>query len=344
MKLNVGDKVKFLNEKGEGKVSGFLNDRTAVIETNDGFEIPVLIKELVISSGQSDSQNIDSNPQVKNVPEIKGNTKNILSDNIKIPEELDEQILLGFLIKEGGAGLFVYLLNNSSFNLYYLISENFGHKSLHFDHGELESGVKMRIKKFMPENIGEIVRFDVQIILFKSKIFEAQDPVHKTIFINPSEIFSGKLLTSNEYFDKKAAIFVITDLKDPDRFTSPSHTDLINIVVQKPEKIKEENIVQNTTPKTDGPDEVDLHIEAIMDNYSGLSNGEILEIQMARFKTSLETAIIHKDRRIVFIHGVGNGKLKYSIRKTLEEKYPDLKFQDASFREYGYGATMVIIP
>jgi dsDNA-specific endonuclease/ATPase MutS2 len=44
---------------------------------------------------------------------------------------------------------------------------------------------------------------------------------------------------------------------------------------------------------------------------------------------------------VVFIHGVGNGTLKLEIRRELEKKDKILTFQDASFKEYGYGATMV---
>ena len=36
-------------------------------------------------------------------------------------------------------------------------------------------------------------------------------------------------------------------------------------------------------------------------------------------------------------------EIRYELRKTLDTKYPDLKYQDASFAEYGYGATLVII-
>jgi dsDNA-specific endonuclease/ATPase MutS2 len=47
--------------------------------------------------------------------------------------------------------------------------------------------------------------------------------------------------------------------------------------------------------------------------------------------------------KIIFIHGVGQGRLKFEITKILNNKYPDMKYQDASFREYGYGAIMVIL-
>ena len=74
-----------------------------------------------------------------------------------------------------------------------------------------------------------------------------------------------------------------------------------------------------------------------------MSNGEIVETQLARFETSLETALRGNAQKIVFIHGVGNGKLKYELRKKLDKNYPDIRYQDASFKEYGYGATMVYL-
>ena len=96
-------------------------------------------------------------------------------------------------------------------------------------------------------------------------------------------------------------------------------------------------------PQDTAIEEVDLHIEELIDNPKSYSSGQILEIQMARFKVALEGGIKGKTRKMVFIHGVGNGKLKHELRKELEKNYPKLRYQDASFREYGYGATMVFI-
>lgn len=57
----------------------------------------------------------------------------------------------------------------------------------------------------------------------------------------------------------------------------------------------------------------------------------------------MEGAIRSNQNKIVFIHGVGNGRLKHELRKKLERKYSNFKYQDASFKEYGYGATMVYL-
>ena len=45
----------------------------------------------------------------------------------------------------------------------------------------------------------------------------------------------------------------------------------------------------------------------------------------------------------MFIHGVGNGTLKTELRKALGIEYKKLTYHDASFKEYGYGATLIII-
>ena len=48
-------------------------------------------------------------------------------------------------------------------------------------------------------------------------------------------------------------------------------------------------------------------------------------------------------QKIVFIHGKGDGVLRKAIEKDLKTRYKQHYFQDASFREYGFGATMVTI-
>lgn len=94
--------------------------------------------------------------------------------------------------------------------------------------------------------------------------------------------------------------------------------------------------------KTSDIEVVDLHAQQILEDTVGLSNGEIITAQLSRFRIALDLAIKSgKHGKIVFIHGVGSGKLKMEIQKILKSNYPKLASQDASFREYGYGAIML---
>ena len=51
----------------------------------------------------------------------------------------------------------------------------------------------------------------------------------------------------------------------------------------------------------------------------------------------------HQFKKITFIHGVGNGKLKQEIINKLEKDYPALQFHDAPTTRYGFGATEVVL-
>ena len=88
--------------------------------------------------------------------------------------------------------------------------------------------------------------------------------------------------------------------------------------------------------------EVDLHIQELISNTKGLSNGDMIEIQVHHFREQLEWAIKQRIKKIVFIHGVGQGILKQEIRHRLKG-YTNLEYHDASYARYGYGATEVLI-
>ncbi len=90
------------------------------------------------------------------------------------------------------------------------------------------------------------------------------------------------------------------------------------------------------------PEEFDLHIEELIDDHTGMTNAEIVTIQLNYFRKCLDEAIFTNKRKIIFIHGVGKGTLKSEMIKILKT-YENITFYDASYARYGFGATEVII-
>ena len=86
---------------------------------------------------------------------------------------------------------------------------------------------------------------------------------------------------------------------------------------------------------------LDLHIENLIDSHNGMSNSAILKIQMSHFKSFLNKSIDKKQRKIVVIHGVGEGVLRHEIRKELDIYHPYFEYYDASYDDFGYGATEI---
>lgn len=379
MQLGKGDRVKFLNDTGSGVITRINDNRTAMVLIDEGFEVPMRLSEL-IPVGKSDetyqaSGRAESEPDRpgEDGPQISGRSAGDgygeengtgpgfageFTDEAGKPGgdtgneragrgKPERNFLLAFVATADNDGLDAWLINDSSFHVYYTFLLKQGNEDafLNLKTGMVEPDTKLFIKTFVRDQINTFITLRVQALFFSRGIFEPVPPSQKEVPLDPAEMFGTDSLTVNDYFDENARIIPLISDAHEREMVKLSEGEISRLSAGK-----------NVTPEPSGKDvrkdgkkddplieEVDLHIEELIDDYSGLSGREVLDLQMARFTTALEGALRGRTRRIVFIHGIGNGKLKFEIRKTFDKKYPRLRYQDASFREYGYGATMVII-
>jgi len=101
----------------------------------------------------------------------------------------------------------------------------------------------------------------------------------------------------------------------------------------KPLKTKQRN-----APKM----EVDLHIHQLVPSSKGMSNYDMLTIQIETAKRQLDFAMRKRIQKVVFIHGVGAGVLKEELY-FLFRRFPNVTYYDAEYQKYGLGATEVYI-
>ncbi|MBP8822436.1 MAG: Smr/MutS family protein [Flavobacteriales bacterium] len=87
---------------------------------------------------------------------------------------------------------------------------------------------------------------------------------------------------------------------------------------------------------------VDLHLHKLVEDETALNDGEKLSFQLDFFERRLNTAIRERKKRVIVIHGVGEGILREEVRKALQF-YEGVRFDDADPRRYGHGATAVEI-
>lgn len=126
------------------------------------------------------------------------------------------------------------------------------------------------------------------------------------------------------------------------------HVESVIEKINSENKIKQDEIFYkkfNHLSKIGNPEEIeiDLHIEELIDSHRGMSNAQILSVQMSNFQRELNVAIRKKAKKLIVIHGVGEGTLRAEIRNELHLHYPEFEFHDASYRKYGYGATEIIL-
>ena len=343
--IKVGDKVRFLNAVGGGVVRSVINKTMVSVEDYDGFEVPTLINELVViddslsfsnPSGavkKREETSVAEEPvkkeQPKAEPKYYAGKDNPSCYLVFVPQNESNPV---------DGELKVYLVNDSNnFVLY-----NFSHlKNKTFrsvDSGKMNPNSKRYLESFTRMDLNELPEFQFQMIFFKDESTKLEECLVKRLKLNPVRFYRQNSYVKTKYF---AADSIITSL-----FESELEVEMEKLVTPEiSQVIQDKDVPKVQVKKAESPDlvEIDLHIHELLEDTRGLANHEMLEVQLGRFRNELETAIANGTRRIVFIHGVGNGTLKQELRQELSTKYKKYYFQDASFKEYGYGATMVIL-
>jgi hypothetical protein len=350
MKFRIGDTVRFLNETGGGKISRVDNLGYLYVLTEDGFEIPVKENELILNSPSSripdtslPADKIPVRPEKATEQKHEKVRNNEGEENripLSIPSGMPVKLMLGLVPDDFDAvfkaSINIFLINDSEYFLYYLVGYQQQGKYYYLKSGEIEPNTKCFLAGFDQVSLGKIALFHLQALPVSAGQYFRVLPLDEEINIASYDFLKNHMYKENDYFNERALIPGITHTVFAKRPTGMDQLpDVINsATVSNPGEKK-------TMSGGSGTMEVDLHIETLRDNYSGLSNGDILRIQMNCFRSALENAISDKIKRIVFIHGVGNGTLKLELRNELKRNYPECTCQDASFKEYGFVATMV---
>jgi len=86
---------------------------------------------------------------------------------------------------------------------------------------------------------------------------------------------------------------------------------------------------------------VDLHIEKITDNWKGLGNLQIINLQLRTFEKYYDLALAHMQPSLIVIHGVGSGRLRDEIHDLLKHRREVKSFVNQYDPRFGYGATEI---
>ena len=357
--IKKGDTVRFLNAVGGGVVVRVDETKKMLyVEDADGFEIPVFERECVMVGIVNEKTNFpvkDFKTKPTETQITKPETQN-LKPETKTPEPILEtpegetlKALLAFFpvdIKQLQTSSYeCYLVNDSNYFLYYNVinGENDSWKSI--ASGLIEPNMQELLAEISKEQLITWERIRVQLIPFKqAKIYTPQAVIDASLKINAVKFYKLHSFTENDYFDEPAMMIDICSEKEKEaeiqKMTEISPEEIKQALFSKEESVRPRIIKRPQIAETI---EIDLHINELLDTTAGLSNAAMLQCQLDKFHEVLNENKNRKGQKIVFIHGKGEGVLRKEIEKLLKTQYKTYYFQDASFREYGFGATMVTI-
>ena len=155
------------------------------------------------------------------------------------------------------------------------------------------------------------------------------------------------LVAASDGFEHKVKINEVVVIHDDNSVTYNMDKQSIKDKIKTPssKKISSDILMRYTTNtkfQYEKIIEIDLHLEELVEYPMKLDDWQRLHTQMQHVRKCLEAAMNQQCRKLVFIHGVGTGVLKSELRNYLA-RFENLEVKDADYREYGSGATEVII-
>ena len=379
--MKIGDKVRFLSEVGGGRVSGFQGKDIVLVEDEDGFEIPTSVHDVVVVeqddyamgkmiSAKMEAQQKAEEHAATELYQDSRSIKSILNDHdeqtdmhVDEYDAADREITFRAPVqeREGGNKLSAYLafvpvdikeITHTRFETYIVNDSNY---YIHYSYlvaegnawtlksvGEVEPNTKLFIEEFGREVLNDMGRIGVQLTAYKKdKPFLLKPAIDVQFRIDPVKFYKLHVFEENEFFEQPSLLFTIVD---NDEVARPLVVDSKRL---KEQMYKDEKIIahegKKKRQKDDGTLVIDLHADELLETTAGMNAADILHYQLDVFKKTMDENKKKKGQKIVFIHGKGEGVLRHALVHELNYRYKSCTYQDASFQEYGYGATQVTI-
>lgn len=360
--MKIGDKVRFIHETGGGVVTAFRGKDVVLVEGADGFEIPMPVSECVaVDTNEYNFEKKTVAPKEEPKKRVQPVAAKIVADDddehepvvsfrpMERPEGECINVKLAFLpmdVKSLSNTRFeAYIINDSNYCIYFTYTTAEGRSWCVRGNGLLEPNSKLFIEEFGREELNGMERVCVQLLPFKQgKPFAMKPAMNIERRIDTVKFYKLHLFRENPFFEEDALMYdlVVDDKPVKEIFTDAEEVQRV-ILEKKRGDVSQRPAVQPKSAKGSDILEVDLHADSLLETTAGMTPFDILSHQLDVVRNTLNEHLKEKGKKIVFIHGKGEGVLRNAIAQELKRKYPRCLSQDASFQKYGFGATMVII-
>ena len=356
MQYKKGQRVKFLNEKGGGIIAK-IEGNIVYVTIEDGFDIPVKMQDIIpaeantaaealFTEEKTEELSIISEDEEQEQEESSAEAISPLENHPAFPKA-EQGIYLAFVPQNQklilSSSLDLYLINNTNLDVLYNILLKQQDQFLGYDYGNVYAHSKLYLATLSRENLNDWAEGVVQLLFHQSSSDCYYNSLDAAFKIRMHKLMQNEASFSEwNLMEEKAFYHQLTSL------SAIPKTTISDKILQQEDKVVESKSNGNSNPlakflQKDGVYEIDLHAEKIIPHAEKYAPESIMQKQLAYFREIIEQAIAANVKDLVFIHGVGVGRLKYEMKKILHDYEDNLTYEDASILQYGVGATKVKI-
>ena len=317
----IGSKVRMLHGQGEGIVTKINGDQVIVL-LNEGLEIPFHKRDLVQIAVREEQKEI-AKADPKSIPMLRPQVNRFffVKEGVFLAGFEHDAMLMDFSV-----------VNHTDFELFVIIYQISKPSSKFIQTLSVPpKSVEPLQESFPIKGSNHVVGLVFQVVKFHPDQGEAT-PASEFRF-SFSQIDWKKTIAKIPILEKQGYLLQM-DADSPKIDVNALKDRLSGETKPPAPKIA-------LTPKYIEFREVDLHIEKLTSDFNNLSASQMLDIQISSFEKAFDKAVLDNVRKLILIHGIGNGVLKNEIHRRLA-KSPQIKhFKDAMKEKFGYGATEV---
>lgn len=411
--MQIGEKVRFLNEVGGGVIAGFQGKDVVLVEDEDGFKIPMLRSQIVVV--ETNPNNFVRKSNFGAQPSAPASQPSAPAPQPSRPKERQGgdllNVCLAFVPEDSrelsNTRFEAYIINDSNYFVSAVVANNENAAWHTRWQGTLEPNTKQLLESFDRSILNDLQRLSVQLIVWKQdKPFLLKAPVGVELRLDTVKFYKLHVFRPSPFFREPALIYDIVrgdkpvrrlltadeedsprtgrgkelfveeedaldlDLLDEDLEEVAAEVDEAPVPIRTREEEREalkaakralkaeqqaraaKQAKSSKNPKnaaaeetsfvTAAPIEVDLHIDALLDNTAGFSPNVLLNTQLTEFRIIMDRNIKKKGQRLYFLHGKGEVNLREALIKELNRRYRTCTYEDASSSQRG-GAMLVTI-
>lgn len=330
--IRIGDIVRFLTEKLEGEVTGVLDHSTVNVYVEEyGFEIPASVHDLVVV--HTDVAPAATAGAVAGQPlkQVAMQSEDTLWLAV-VPDNFNQLTASRFEL---------FVVNDTAQTCLYTVAFRRGEEYTGVLAGNCPPDATASLGSYSLKDIdAEIQAVRVQALFFQKGRTQPKPPVDEEVKISVASLCKAGAYRHTRWFNAISLLRPLGKERTVDMETIDTK-QLAEAIREK--KAADAPVSRPEKPLVGNVLEVDLHSHEVLETTAGMDNRDILEYQLEVFRRTMEEYKLRRGQRIVFIHGKGDGVLRQRILWELQGKYKRHHHQDASFKQYGYGATLVTI-
>ena len=327
MKFSIGDKIVINRTGEEGHVTAYINKEMIEVEVG-GTIFPVHLADI-------------DHPYLKWFTDKSVKKKKSAPEQLPVEkiverkQRLAKGVYLSFMpvykteeMEEVVDQLKIYLLNEMPLSVKFSYDVRLDNKSEFKHEGTLHAFGNVYLHSVNYEDMNDQPRFHWQL---NDTVNENMEKAEGILRIRPVKLFEHitQVMKNSEPTFSYLLMedFLLKKKAEPREKFEP---------VSKP-------LFESVTTKTieAGRYEVDLHIEELIDNRKGLTNADIIKIQLETLQHYIQLAIVHRQERMVVIHGLGKGKLREEVHAILKHTREVSRYKNEWSGRYGFGATEI---